>query len=90
MNTIRLLAPSAVQKEVSGDPGVPMGATAMIYTNWTHQLWFNPHNPKWLGRSHVFLSCEQGYPRLFSMFTTASYGLQLKYINNFHLHGNQA
>src|SRR4030095_5044228 len=73
INTIRTLAMDAVQKAVSGHPGMPMGMAPAAYTLWTKILRYNPKNPSWNNRDRFVLSAGHGSMLLYSMLYLTGY-----------------
>lgn len=60
INTIRMLAPDAVQRANSGHPGTPMGLAPLGYLLWTQFLKHNPKNPLWPDRDRFEKSVSRG------------------------------
>ncbi|HKE02578.1 MAG TPA: transketolase, partial [Blastocatellia bacterium] len=73
INTIRTLAMNAVQKAVSGHPGMPMGMAPAAYTLWTKFLRYNPKNPSWSDRDRFVLSAGHGSMLLYSLLHQTGY-----------------
>jgi hypothetical protein len=67
INTIRFLAVDAVQKANSGHPGMPLGAAAAAYTLWSHQMQFDPADPKWFNRDRFVLSAGHASAMLYAL-----------------------
>eukprot|EP00271_Cylindrocystis_brebissonii_P012926 TRINITY_DN32438_c0_g1_i1.p1 TRINITY_DN32438_c0_g1~~TRINITY_DN32438_c0_g1_i1.p1 ORF type:complete len:739 (-),score=136.92 TRINITY_DN32438_c0_g1_i1:892-3108(-) len=60
INTIRFLAIDAVEKAVSGHPGLPMGCAPMAYVTFQEYMKFNPKNPYFFNRDRFVLSAGHG------------------------------
>src|ERR1700682_462176 len=88
INTIRFLSVDAVQKAISGHPGLPMGAAPMAYVLWTRFLKHNPANPKWFDRDRFVLSAGHGSILLYSLLYLTGYDLSLDQIKQFRQWGS--
>ncbi|TNB46057.1 transketolase [Martelella lutilitoris] len=82
-NTIRVLSMDAVQKAVSGHPGMPMGMAEIAVALWTRHLKHNPKNPDWLDRDRFVLSNGHGSMLLYSLLHLTGYDLSMDDIRNF-------
>ncbi|MCR4346622.1 MAG: transketolase, partial [Sulfuricaulis sp.] len=90
INTVRFLSVDAVQQADSGHPGMPLGAAAMAYVLWTHQLKHNPRNPHWFDRDRFVLSPGHGSMLLYSLLHLTGYELSLDDIKQFRQWGSKA
>ncbi|WP_176085312.1 transketolase [Martelella sp. HB161492] len=82
-NAIRVLSMDAVQKAVSGHPGMPMGMAEIGVALWTRHLKHNPKNPAWLDRDRFVLSNGHGSMLLYSLLHLTGYDLSMDDIRNF-------
>src|SRR5690606_5380361 len=87
---VRFLSVDAVQQANSGHPGMPLGAAAMAYVLWTHQLKHNPRNPHWFDRDRFVLSAGHGSMLLYSLLHLTGYDLSLDDIKQFRQWGSKA
>ena len=71
INTVRMLAVDMIQKANSGHPGLPLGASPMVYTLWAKQMKHNPANPDWKNRDRFILSAGHGSGMLYALLTVA-------------------
>ncbi len=88
VDTIRMLAVDAVQKAVSGHPGMPMGAAPMAYALWTRFLKHDPRDPAWADRDRFVLSAGHGSMLLYSLLHLTGYDLPLEELVNFRQWGS--
>lgn len=77
INTIRFLSADAVQKAMSGHPGLPMGAAAMAHVLFTRHLRFDPAAPAWPDRDRFVLSAGHGSMLLYSLLHLCGYDLSI-------------
>jgi transketolase len=88
INTIRFLAIDAVQKALSGHPGMAMGAAPMAYILWTRFLKHNPADPNWFNRDRFILSAGHGSMLLYSLLFLTGYSLSIEDIKQFRQWGS--
>jgi len=88
INTVRFLAVDAVQKAMSGHPGLPLGATPMAYVLWTRFLKHHPAHPQWFNRDRFVLSAGHGSMLLYSLLHLTGYDLPLAEIQRFRQWGS--
>ena len=88
VNAIRILAADTVQKANSGHPGLPLGAAAIAYELWAHQMNHNPANPDWENRDRFILSGGHGSALLYSLLHLFDYGLTVEDLKNFRQDGS--
>lgn len=89
INTLRFLSVDAVQKAISGHPGMPLGAAPMAYVLWTRFLKHNPANPAWFDRDRFVLSPGHGSMLLYSLLHLTGYDLPLEQIKQFRQWGSR-
>ena len=89
VNAIRILSAEAIQKAVSGHPGLPMGAASMAYVLWTKFLKHNPVDPQWPDRDRFILSAGHGSMMLYSLLYLSGYDLTMEDIRNFRQWGSR-
>lgn len=88
VNTIRFLAVDAVEKAVSGHPGLPSGAADYAYVLWTKYLKFNPADPAWQNRDRFVLSAGHGSMLLYALLHLSGYDMPMEEIKNFRQWGS--
>ena len=89
INTIRTLSIDAVEKAVSGHPGMPMGAAPMAYVLWTRHLRHDPADPTWINRDRFVLSAGHGSMLLYSLLFLTGYDLTLDDLEHFRRWGSR-
>ena len=77
------LAADAIEKQMSGHPGLPLGAADIGTFLFTHVLHHNPKNPAWMGRDRFVLSAGHGSMLLYSLLHLCGYDLSIEDIKNF-------
>ena len=82
-NVIRGLAMDAVQKAVSGHPGLPMGMATVAEVLWTRHLRHNPADPKWPNRDRFVLSAGHGSMLLYSLLYLTGYDVPMEQLKQF-------
>lgn len=90
IDTLRFLSVDAVQKANSGHPGMPLGATRMVYALWSRFIKNNPCNPDWADRDRFVLSAGHGSMLLYSLLHLSGYDLSLDDIKAFRQWGSKA
>ncbi|MBR4079477.1 MAG: transketolase, partial [Christensenellaceae bacterium] len=88
INTVRMLAVDMIQKANSGHPGLPLGASPMVYTLWAKQMKHNPANPDWKNRDRFILSAGHGSAMLYALLHTFGYGLTMDDLKQFRQWGS--
>lgn len=83
VNTIRALSIDMIDKAKSGHPGLPLGASPMIYTLFAKHLMFNPKKPDWQDRDRFVLSAGHGSAMLYSILHLCGYKVSMEDIKNF-------
>jgi len=87
--TIRGLSMDAVQKALSGHPGLPLGCAeigAYLYGSYLHH---NPKNPSWPARDRFVLSAGHGSMMLYSCLHLSGFDLSLDDIRSFRQFGSK-
>jgi transketolase len=87
-NAIRALSMDAVQKAVSGHPGMPMGMADIAQVLWSDHLKHNPANPEWPDRDRFVLSNGHGSMLLYSVLYLTGYPLGIDQIESFRQFGS--
>ena len=82
-NAIRALAMDAVQKAVSGHPGMPMGMAEIAEVLWNHHLRHNPANPQWPDRDRFVLSNGHGAMLQYALLHLTGYDLSMEELRHF-------
>ncbi|MFI4922778.1 MAG: transketolase [Burkholderiales bacterium] len=82
-NAIRALAMDAVQKAVSGHPGMPMGMAEIAEVLWNHHLRHNPANPQWPDRDRFVLSNGHGAMLQYALLHLTGYDLSMDDLRHF-------
>jgi transketolase len=78
----------AVQKAVSGHPGMPMGMADIAQVLWCNHLKHNPGNPTWPDRDRFVLSNSHGSMLLYSLLHLTGYPLDIEQLKNFRQLGS--
>ena len=89
INTIRMLSLDQVQTANSGHPGMPLGASPVIYTIFDRFMKFNPANPKWHDRDRYVLSAGHACTMLYSVLHLTGYDLPLDDLKGFRKLGSK-
>ncbi|WDM85024.1 transketolase [Ehrlichia sp. JZT12] len=66
-NAVRVLSVDAIQKAISGHPGMPLGMADVATVLFVKFLKFNPKNPDWFNRDRFVLSNGHGSMLLYSI-----------------------
>ncbi len=82
-NAIRALAMDAVQKAISGHPGMPMGMAEIAEVLWNHHLRHNPVNPQWPDRDRFVLSNGHGAMLQYALLHLTGYDLSMEELRHF-------
>ena len=72
-NAVRVLSVDAIQKAVSGHPGMPLGMADVATVLFAKFLKFNPKNPDWFDRDRFVLSNGHGSMLLYSILYFLGY-----------------
>ena len=89
INTIRFLSVDQVERAKSGHPGMPLGASHIVYLIFDRFLKFNPKNPKWFNRDRFVLSAGHASAMLYSTLFLFGYDLTLEDLKNFRQLGSK-
>jgi transketolase len=87
--TIRGLSMDAVQRAVSGHPGLPLGCAEIGAYLYGAFLIHNPKNPSWPGRDRFVLSAGHGSMLLYSCLHLSGFDLTLDDIRHFRQFGSK-
>ncbi len=83
INAIRFLSVDQVEKAKSGHPGMPLGASHIIFLIFDRFLKFNPKNPKWIDRDRFVLSAGHASAMLYATLYMFGYDITLDDLKNF-------
>ena len=89
INTIRFLSVDQVERAKSGHPGMPLGASHIIYLIYDRFLKFNPKNPKWINRDRFVLSAGHASAMLYSTLFMFGYDLSIEDLKEFRQLGSR-
>ncbi|MGN7618535.1 MAG: transketolase [Ehrlichia sp.] len=81
-NAVRVLSMDAIQKAVSGHPGMPLGMADVATILFAKFLKFNPKSPDWFDRDRFILSNGHGSMLLYSLLYFLGY-LDIEEIKKF-------
>ena len=88
INSIRFLSVDQVEKAKSGHPGMPLGASHIIYIIFDRFLKFNPKNPKWFNRDRFVLSAGHASAMLYATLYMFGYDIDLEDLKSFRQLGS--
>ena len=83
INAIRFLSLDQVESARSGHPGMPLGASHIIYLIFDRFLRFNPKNPRWFNRDRFVLSAGHSSAMLYSVLYLFGYDITLDELKKF-------
>ncbi|MDR0548440.1 MAG: transketolase [Deltaproteobacteria bacterium] len=89
VNTLRLLAVDMVETAKSGHPGLPLGASPLLYVLWTRFLRRDPGCPNWPNRDRFILSPGHGSALLYALLCVCGYGLTINDLKEFRRLGSK-
>jgi len=89
INSIRFLSVDQVEKAKSGHPGMPLGASHIIYLIFDRFLKFNPKNPRWFNRDRFVLSAGHASAMLYSTLYMFGYDISIDDLKNFRQLGSK-
>jgi len=88
INSIRFLSVDQVERAGSGHPGMPLGASHIIYMIFDRFLRFNPTNPKWINRDRFVLSAGHASAMLYATLYMFGYPIGLEDLKRFRQLGS--
>ncbi|MCD8024088.1 MAG: transketolase [Candidatus Gastranaerophilales bacterium] len=88
VNAMRILSADAIQKAKSGHPGMPLGASPIVFSLYANHLNFNPENPKMQNRDRFILSAGHGSMLLYSINHLFGYDITIEDIKKFRQFGS--
>lgn len=88
VNAMRILSADAIQKAKSGHPGMPLGASPIVFSLYAYHLNFNPKNPFMQNRDRFILSAGHGSMLLYSINHLFGYDIKIEDIKNFRQFGS--
>ncbi len=88
INTIRFLSVDQVERAKSGHPGMPLGASHIIYLIFDRFLKFNPKNPSWINRDRFVLSAGHASAMLYATLYMFGYDIDIEDLKNFRQLGS--
>ncbi|MCS7083537.1 MAG: transketolase [Aquificaceae bacterium] len=83
INTIRALSIDQVEKAKSGHPGMPLGASHIIYLLFDKFMKFNPADPKWFNRDRFVLSAGHASAMLYTTLYVMGYDITIEDLKAF-------
>lgn len=83
VNSIRILSIDMVEKAKSGHPGMPLGASPIIYTIFRYFLRFDPKDTKWDFRDIFILSAGHSSAMLYATLHLFGYDLAIDDLKSF-------
>ncbi len=88
INSIRFLSVDQVERAGSGHPGMPLGASHIIYMIFDRFLRFNPTNPRWINRDRFVLSAGHASAMLYATLYMFGYPIGLEDLKRFRQLGS--
>lgn len=82
-DAIRILSIDSVTNAKSGHPGMPLGASTVVYTLFKYHLNFDPSDPRWFNRDRFILSSGHASAMLYSALHLFGYDISLEDLKNF-------
>ena len=89
INTIRFLSVDQVERAKSGHPGMPLGASHIIYLIYDRFLKFNPKNPSWIDRDRFVLSAGHSSAMLYATLFMFGYDISIDDLKEFRQLGSK-
>ncbi|HIP42727.1 MAG TPA: transketolase [Aquifex aeolicus] len=83
VNTIRFLSVDMVERAKSGHPGMPLGASHIVYLLYDRVMKYNPQNPKWFNRDRFILSAGHGCAMLYTALYLFGFDVTLEDLKAF-------
>lgn len=87
VNNIKSLSIDMIDESGSGNPGIVLSASPIIYTIYSKHLVFNPKDTNWINRDRFILSCGHGSSMLYSTLYLAGYDLTIDDLKNYRKNG---
>jgi len=82
-DAIRILSIDMVTNAKSGHPGMPLGASTIVYTIFKNHLRFDPTQPIWINRDRFILSSGHASAMLYSTLHLFGYPLTIDDLKKF-------
>ena len=89
INAIRFLSLDQVERARSGHPGMPLGASHIIYLIFDRFLRFNPKNPEWFNRDRFVLSAGHSSAMLYSVLYLYGFDIGIDDLKQFRQLGSK-
>lgn len=83
INAIRALSIDQVERAKSGHPGMPLGASHIIYLLYDKFIRFNPLDPKWFNRDRFVLSAGHASAMLYATLYVMGYDITIEDLKSF-------
>lgn len=83
VNALRFLITDTICNAKSGHPGMPLGFADVALCLYKNHITFNPHDPLWVNRDRLILSCGHGSALLYSIFHLLGYDYSIDDLKNF-------
>ncbi|NMA51014.1 MAG: transketolase [Mollicutes bacterium] len=83
LNTVKLLALDMINEAESGNPGIVLSASPILYSLYLNHLNTISKIPKWINRDRFIMSCGHGSAMYYSMLHLAGYNLSLEDLKRF-------
>lgn len=80
---LRFLITDTICNAKSGHPGMPLGFADIALCLYKNHITFNPHDPLWVNRDRLILSCGHGSALLYSIFHLLGYDYSVEDLKNF-------
>ncbi len=88
VNTMKMLSAEAVQKANSGHPGMPLGASPIVFSLYANHLHFDPKRPFLQNRDRFVLSAGHASMMLYSVNHLFGFDITISDIKNFRQFGS--
>jgi len=89
INTIRFLSVDMIERAKSGHPGMPLGASHIVYLLYDRIMKYNPKNPNWFNRDRFILSAGHGCAMLYGALYLFGFDLPLEELKAFRQLGSK-
>lgn len=89
VNTLRVLSADQVEKANSGHPGMPLGASPMMYTLWRYHYKAYGKAPRWYDRDRFVLSVGHGSALYYSALHLFGYDITVDDLKSFRQYGSK-